>query len=362
MPDGGTYRILTVGPDINGFGGISALLRLYRQHIPGFRYASTNSRRGTLAGAFVLMWLLLRLPFFRLAGYDAIHAHGCSGKSFTRKSIVLAWARALGFRTIFHCHGGGFRDYVQAAGKDRVCRTLHRCDAVAVLTDGWKDYFEGSLDCKKVAVVPNIVAPLPESGFPTRDPSLESGFPTRDLRESDVVNLLFLGKICAEKGLWDIIDVLGANQDRYRGRVHLDIAGQGDVDQMNRRITDAGIGDMIAWHGVVMGQRKDDLLRRSHIMLLPSYIEGMPLTLLEAGVYAMPSIASNVGGIPELISDGVNGTLIEAGNKEQLARAIDGYLEQPSQIASQGTKAAQRVAGNLPDGVNSALARLYNML
>lgn len=350
MPDGGTYRILTVGPDINGFGGISALLRLYRHYVPNFRYAATNSRKGTVAGAFVLAKLLLKLPFYRLSGYNAIHAHGCSGKSFTRKSIVLSWARILGFRTIFHCHGGGFRDFVDAAGKERVCRKLHRCTAVAVLTPKWKDYFSNTLECKNVEVVPNIVAPT----CPKAEP--------RSVAQGEAINFLFLGKICAEKGLWDIIDVVAANQHRYRGRLHLHIGGQGDVEEMNRRIHDAAIGDMVTWHGVVQGREKDELLRNSHVMLLPSYIEGLPLTLLEAGVYAMPAIVSNVGGIPELISDGVNGIMIEAGNREQLAEGIDRYLEHPDKIAEQGSKAAECVLDNLPEGVNKALARLYNLL
>lgn len=350
VPDARRRKVLTVGPDINGLGGISAVLQMYRRNVPGFAFSPTNSRRGTIAGAFVLGATLLKLPFYRLAGYDTVHAHGGSGKSYIRKRIVLGWARRLGFRTVFHCHGGGFAVFAQSRGKERVSRELARYDAVAVLSGGWRRYFAGELGCRSVTVIDNMVE-LP--AVPVE---------RREVPEGEPVRFVFLGKLCRDKGVWDLLDALASERDSLDGRIKVSVGGNGDVDEFRRRTAELGLEGMVEYVGCVYGADKDALLRRCDVMLLPSYIEGMPITLLEAGVYAMPSITTTVGGIPELITDGVQGTLLTPGDVPALAAAIKNYAGDRQLILRQGCAAAEAVRTHLPDAVNAQLDKLYDSL
>jgi glycosyltransferase involved in cell wall biosynthesis len=77
-------------------------------------------------------------------------------------------------------------------------------------------------------------------------------------------------------------------------------------------------------HVHFIGYRDDieSVMARSDIVLLPSYTEGLPRSLMEAMALTRPVIATKVGGIPELVRDGIEGILIDPGDVEALARAV----------------------------------------
>ena len=341
------HKVLTVGPSLNANGGIASVLATYKRNFADFHFEATNSPRGTFAGLFVLGGLMLKLPFYRLVGYDIIHAHGATGKSFVRKRTVLAWARILGFKTVFHNHGGTFPTYVEKFGKERMKKILAGYDAVAVLSDSWADYFRSELGIANPVVIPNIIEEPTISARPASGP----------------MRLIFLGKICREKGLYDLLKALGDHRDEFAGRIRLLIGGLGsaaDEQKMREMISSFGLECMTEILGWVGGQAKEELLAQGGVMILPSYVEGVPICLLEAGVRGMASIATPVGGIPGIITDGENGFIVPVGDSEELAKAIRSYLENPSLAMSHGFNAQKRVKANLPSAVHDALMRLYD--
>lgn len=344
------HKVLTVGPNLKGLGGISSVLASYSRTIPGFSFAASNSRHGTIAGVFPLAWLLVRLPFFRMAGYDILHVHVATGKSYIRKKLIIREAQALGFRVIFHCHAGGFPAYAQKVGIDKISRFVNGCSAVAVLSEGWKKYFTETLGCKRVFVVDNIIEP------PTN-------VPTRYRHEAnDTLRLVFFGRMTKEKGFFDLLDAIDILKAEYGTRLKLTIGGDADPEKFNADMKARGLDAIIDYAGWVRGDAKDQILRNSDIVILPSYFEGIPITLLDAGAYLMPSIATNVGGIPEIITDGKNGTLVEPGKPEQLAAAIKSYLDDPGKTYSQARAANKNIAKHLPNAVAKTLEKMYACL
>ncbi|MDE6121096.1 MAG: hypothetical protein K2F63_04845, partial [Muribaculaceae bacterium] len=213
--------VLTVGPDYHARGGIASVLEVYSRTIPGFTFLPTNSRRGKVAGYLNLISTMARMPFYRMRGYGILHAHGACGKSFVRKAMVLAWGRALGFRTIFHAHGGGFPAYAAKIGEDRARAVLGKCSAIAVLARSWVPYYRDVMCHSRVVVVENIIdAP---ARLPERLPSAE-------------LRLLFLGKLCRDKGIYDLLEALAAHKDEFAGRVSLRVGGVGETDIFLERV------------------------------------------------------------------------------------------------------------------------------
>lgn len=342
------HRVITVGPDTKGLGGIASLLSTYRKLWSDITYATSNSRHGTLPGLFLWLWVMIRIPFYRLRGYDIIHAHGAVGKSFIRKSIILSWGRLFGFKTIFHSHGGAFRDYAAAVGESKIKKILHRCDAIVALTAGWQKYFTETMECPVVRVVNNIVE-APET--PVERSLLPEGRP---------INFLFLGKVCENKGVYDILKALTIHRDWFEGKIKVTVCGNGEFSTFVSKVKELALDSMVHYAGCVFGKEKDALLRESDVMLLPSYFEGLPIVLLEAGVYAMPSVATDVGGITELIENGVNGTIVKPGDVESLAEAMRSYIDDHNKILSRGREARRIVADYSSDAVKDALQRLYD--
>jgi L-malate glycosyltransferase len=83
-------------------------------------------------------------------------------------------------------------------------------------------------------------------------------------------------------------------------------------------------------------------LLASNVFILPSDTEGMPLSIIEAMSLGLPTISTNVGGVPELIEDGKTGFIIRPDNPKELAAKIKVFLDQPSLGKSMGQQARKR--------------------
>lgn len=113
------------------------------------------------------------------------------------------------------------------------------------------------------------------------------------------------------------------------------------------------------------GNRNDipEQLQKMDLFVLPSLAEGIPVTVLEAMASGLPVVASRVGGLPELIDDGVTGTLLEPGDPDALCAVLAGYAEDPGRACREGARARERVETTfgLPRMIG-AYADLYRSL
>lgn len=339
-------KVLFVGPDINGKGGIASVLQAYKLNIKSFQYAPTNSHKGSIVGYFVLFFLLLKLPFIRLFTHTKIvHIHAAMGKSFVRKSIIIFISHLLGFKIVFHSHGGSAKEYYARRGIRNIKNTLDKCDAIIVLSDYWKKYYETTFGYKNVVVINNIVS---------------HGNPHNEL--TGIINLLFLGVINEAKGIFDLVNTIGNHKDFLSGKIHLTICGDGENNKIIERIRYHKIDDIVQFYGWVSGHEKDRMIENCNIVILPSYIEGVPITLLEAMAYGKPVISTTVGGIPSIIHNGVNGFITEPGNKEAIFNAIKHYINNPDDLITHGNNGLEIVKDYYPETVTTQLEILYKTI
>lgn len=129
-----------------------------------------------------------------------------------------------------------------------------------------------------------------------------------------------------------------------RQSLRLWLIGDGPLLESCRNfLAEQGFLDL-AW---LPGARHDiaDLLRKIDVFSLPSLAEGLPNSLLEAMACGLPVIASRVGGIPDLITDGQSGFLIEPQSIDQCSSAIEHYLHHPEDLQTHGKAAQQRIEG-----------------
>lgn len=338
-------RVLFVGPDIDEAGGMASVLRNYRAILPSFHYLRTNSRRGSVRGALVLCVSMLRMPVERMRGRRILHVHGCSGKSFVRKSLVMRWGRMLGFRVIFHCHGGGIRDYFASIGLEKARRRLRLADAVVALSDQWLQYFTAELGRTDAVAIPNPIVPVVSD---------------QDTPRVLPLKLIFLGAINKNKGIFDLLEALRRNRARWEGKVLLTVGGDGPLaPQLKEFIADHQLGGMVHYAGVISGADKDCALAGADVAVLPSYVEALPMFILEAMAAAKPVISTPVGGIPEMVATGENGFLVTAGNVDALAEAIGSYLSDRSLVQKHGKNGQSKINPFLPGAIVGKLEALY---
>lgn len=120
------------------------------------------------------------------------------------------------------------------------------------------------------------------------------------------------------------------------------LAGEGDqIEALQREV--GGLG--LQGHVRFLGFRSDvpRLLEAFDVFVLPSLSEGLPLSILEALAYEKPVVASNVGGVSEIIEDGVSGLLVPPMDRDALADKVVQVLKQPALSASLGKAGRRRV-------------------
>ena len=143
-----------------------------------------------------------------------------------------------------------------------------------------------------------------------------------------------LGHSHSHKGLHYLLDALAEPPCRS---VCLDVVGDGDArpryEEQCRRL---GISGRVRFHGRLSGIALTSRYQKSYALVQPSTNDSFPMTIVEAMACGLPVIASEVGGIPSLVCDGVTGRLVPPGNVPSLARAIEALFADPATAARHG--------------------------
>ncbi|MFN8549754.1 MAG: glycosyltransferase, partial [Candidatus Eisenbacteria bacterium] len=129
---------------------------------------------------------------------------------------------------------------------------------------------------------------------------------------------LHLARLGLAKGTWDLLDALRLLSDR--GDWEAVLAGDGEVEEARRCAAD--LGPRVQVLGWQSGEAAVALLRSAHALVLPSHLEGLPMSVLEAMAAGRPVVTTPVGGLAALVEDGVQGRLIPVGDPRALADAL----------------------------------------
>ena len=136
------------------------------------------------------------------------------------------------------------------------------------------------------------------------------------------------------------------------------IAGNGSQEEGLTRVKRHTLGDSVVFLGWIKGEEKDAIFRSASIFCLPSYAEGFPMAVLDAWAYGIPVVTTPVGGIPDIVKDGVNGLLFTPGDVDVLANHLNRLIEngdlraklsQESSLLVSSTFSIECIANQLSD-------------
>jgi glycosyltransferase involved in cell wall biosynthesis len=277
------------------------------------------------------LWDIGRLPklirFLRRAQADLVHTH-----VMVPGNILWRLAsRVVGVRVLNHVHAENY--FGREGTKARLVRrfdtwTASQVDCfVAVSQHTARTLFEQGYPRERVRVVYNAVpweTPLPSrvrsaNGLPSVIGCVARLAESKGQREL-IRAFSELGSRHASAQLW----LIGKDQ-QSGGRFEAELRALAQ---------ECGIGDRT----VFSGHRDDvkELMQRMTLLALPSLMEAFPVVLLEAMSLGVPVIATNVAGVPEIITDGETGILVPPGDVGALSRAMDLVLSGPALAASLG--------------------------
>jgi glycosyltransferase involved in cell wall biosynthesis len=283
-------------------------------------------------------------------GTDVLHAHKIGSN---------VWASVLGTlaRTptiVAHEHTWSFQGQPLRKFLDRHLIAA-RADAFLAVSelDRRRMIEIERIDPAKVIFVPNgIPAPTPTASIDIRrELGIDSAAP-------------IVGTVCAlrpQKALDVLIDAAAVLADAVAG-VRVLIVGEGsERPTLERRIAERGLAGTV----VMLGHRDDvsDLIASFDVAVCSSDFEGTPLSVLEYMQAGLAIVATDVGGIPDLIADGEQGLLVQPRDPEALADAVVRVLGDPGLAAKMGSGARKRQVAEFDIGVTvRAVERIYEGL
>jgi glycosyltransferase involved in cell wall biosynthesis len=138
--------------------------------------------------------------------------------------------------------------------------------------------------------------------------------------------LLYVGRLAAEKGLpvlFESLKLLGPEKYDFELTLVGDGTERKSLEELARQM---GIADRVVFAGFASQETVRDCLMQTDVFILPSFAEGVPVSLMEAMACGVPVIATHVGGIAELIEPGATGLLVPASDAVALRDAIASYL------------------------------------
>ncbi len=312
-------RVALITPPLDSSGGIGRLMTYVVTSMSAddivIRVLDPrgHSKRPILS-VFALIRAWIELLLMALSGrVDIAHINVSSHGSSIRKPVMLWTCRLFRIPTILHLHASEYPEFftpLPHIAKRFLRHTFSSADVVLVLGFAWRDYVcaELQVPAQKVRVLLNA-APGPMSREPLQPRGLHP------------LRILFLGRLGARKGVPDLLRALA--DPRFRGESWtVTLAGDGDVESYRTEADGLGIADRVTFSGWVDAGETRQMLIDSHLLVLPSHAEGLPMSLIEAFAHSVPVVTTPVGSIPDIVESYVNGLLVEPGNSAQLANAI----------------------------------------
>jgi glycosyltransferase involved in cell wall biosynthesis len=246
----------------------------------------------------------------RLGQVDVLHISLSLKGSAYRKVVVGSLARLCGVPYVVHLHGGGFEYFwltLTARLRQAVDRLFVDSEKIVVLGRYWVDVFTGWLPQThdKIVVIPN-----------STHRSAGENEPAKDQR----VRLTFLGELGRRKGTPQLMEALGRLADDKNWTATL--AGDGDLEETRVSARRLGIAERVNIPGWLDSKETAQIMRQSDVVVLPTFIENLPMVILEAFAHGVPVITTPVAAITEVVENERNGLLVPVGDIGALADAL----------------------------------------
>ncbi|AFZ26424.1 glycosyltransferase [Cylindrospermum stagnale PCC 7417] len=349
-----TLRVLMLGAALDVKGGITSVEKLILDNAPPelqIHHVATFAQGSALYNVIVfiksvqiLLWTLLK------GEADLVHIHFAERGSTLRKTILALIVLAFRQPLIFHAHGATYKEF--HAGLPNLIQHLldtlfSKSTKFIALSESWKDYYSQQfrLSEKQITVLYNPV-------------QIPSSIPHRLGKKQ--LKMIFLGRIGKrggaldlaksvvtfpkqDKGAFNLIRAFAALPESDRNCTELILAGNGDLEAAQKLIQELNIERKITICPWLSPEQRDELLSAADAFILPSYNEGLPMSMLEAMAWGLPVIVTPVGGIPEVIHNNKNGLLVQPGNQEQLVQAMQNLIRDECLRTSLGTAARKSV-------------------
>lgn len=322
-------------------------LVVHRVHLTGIDYNSNyiNFSHPPVEAHFSRLLLNFR-P-------DVVHCHNIIGLSVS----ILRLAHEFGAKVILtlHDHWGFCFKNTLMKQEGVTCLDYSRCAECQPFIDDTsnrripmrmrQDYMKLTMGAVDAFIPPSqyLADTYVAAGFPPEKTHVVwygidvDRFATIDRKPCPgVLRFSFFGYLGRHKGIHILLDALPLLSNKKR--VIVNLIGNGDQQKAyERQLRDNGCTDLVKFWGKLDNSQVERGYTETDVLVLPSiWPENQPVSITEAMACGIPVLASNIGGIPELVKDGVSGYIFEPGNSADLAEKMDRLIADRSLVTTLG--------------------------
>jgi glycosyltransferase involved in cell wall biosynthesis len=248
---------------------------------------------------------------------DVVHINISTGGSTIRKCWLILVSKSLGLPTVSHLHASSYPEFFSAlpgVAKRLIRWSLGQCDAFLTLGTRWQEFAVNDLGLAAESV--QVI----RCGVPGPDPS---SYRMRGGRmPGEPLHVLFLGRLGERKGTPQLLHALATLAERdiaWRAT----LAGDGDLGSTRKAAAQLGIDHRVDVLGWVTTEKATELIDDAHVLVLPSFEEGLPVSVLEAFAHGLAVVTTPVGALPDVLVDRENSLVVAPGDVAGLADAIE---------------------------------------
>ena len=265
-----------------------------------------------------VIWALYRI--FRQQRFDLLHTHG-----YFADICALPIARLCRIPALSTCHGFINTDWKLQLNNRMDLWSLRLCKRVLAVSDGIRNGLEErGINKEKIRVITNAV-PVPSL-------AMQNDKDRRCFRQQHGISpeefvFVYVGRLSEEKGLHYLLEAF-SGLIRSAICARLVLIGDGpQLKMLEQRVAELDLERQVSLTG--FQKQISPWLAIADCFVLPSLTEGTPMALLEAMAAGVPIVATGVGGVPDVITNGVNGLLVPCANAEALRDGMSRIIAHP---------------------------------
>lgn len=316
-------KIIITSPSLDptqNVSGVSSVVRFIIDNNPNCKYlhfelGKKDKEKGGWHRITKLIGSFFKWTKFINAHSDALIHYNfpLDAKSIIRDVPFMYYALHKKHKMVVHIHGGLFltSPKIPALLKGILSKVFSWNIPFIVLSDSEVKILKERFHAKNVYSLPNCVD-LKDAELYAKEQNLKS---------EKALNLGYLGRIEPNKGMTELL--VGCMKLKEAGiPFKLILAGKEQTEGEFLPRFKQSLGDNFSYVGLVSGKSKCDFLRSLDVLVMPTYFEGLPMSLLECMSYGVVPVITPVGSIPEVVVDGNNGLFIKVKDTDSIVDAI----------------------------------------
>lgn len=298
-----------VGPNIESKGGIATVIMNFKMHYTdnSVVYFDSWCENKRLSSGVQALFILNKK--IKQEQIDIVHFHVAQKGSFYRKALLAKKVRKQ-TKVIFHMHASQFDTFyaeVNPIMKKYIQNTLNQLDGLVVLSEEWAQFYR-TITTTKITIIENAVEVSKSIQY---NPYSKK--------------IITLGRIGKRKGSYDILTLAERIAPNFP-EIKFTLYGDGEINKVAKQIKKRGIKNVYLG-GWIVKSEQEEVIRSSLLHLLPSYQEGLPMSILETMSFGIPNLTTTVGGIPQVVKDGQSGMTTNPGDIDEMFGNLSKFLE-----------------------------------